>query len=193
MTKTSFRLTLVHLASSSQRISLDSVSKRLRFCQMEYFCPRTTPFSLVRHLGTTGVIRIGGNSSDRPSLRRGLTIQRTHVEHLAAFLSATGWQLIYGLNFGSGTAEQAATEAEMVPQIVGPQLLAFQFGNEPDLFRVDIRKPNYNCSDYLAEWGEFLKALRTRVPGAALAGPDIAFDATWLAPFVDAFGTEVVF
>jgi Glycosyl hydrolase family 79 C-terminal beta domain len=149
--------------------------------------------SLVRRLGTTGVIRIGGNSSDRPSLRRGLTVQRTHVEHLAAFLSATGWQLIHGLDLGSGTAEQAATEAEMVAQIVGPQLLAFQFGNEPDLFRVDIRKPNYNCSDYLAEWGECLKALRTRVPGAALAGPDIAFDTSWLAPFVDAFGSEVVF
>ncbi len=149
--------------------------------------------SLVRRLGTKGVIRIGGNSSDRASLRTGLTIHRTHIEHLAAFLSATGWQLIYGLDLGSGKAEQAAAEAEMVAQIVGPKLLAFQFGNEPDGFRVDIRKANYNSLDYITEWREFLKALRTRVPGAPLAGPDISFDTSWLAPFINAFGSEVVF
>jgi hypothetical protein len=149
--------------------------------------------SLVRRLGTKGVIRIGGNSSDRPSLRQGLTIHRTHIEHLAAVLSATGWQLIYGLDLGSGKAEQAAAEAEMVAQIVGPKLLAFQFGNEPDGFRAEIRKSNYNAPDYIAEWREFLKALRTRVPGAPLAGPDIAGDTSWLAPFIHAFGREVVF
>ena len=149
--------------------------------------------SLVRRLGTTGVIRIGGNSSDRSALRKGLTIDRTHIEHLAAFLSATGWQLIYGLDLGSGNPEQAAAEAEMVTQVVGPKLLAFQFGNEPDGFRVDIRKPNYNCSDYLAEWGDFLKALRTQVAGASLAGPDISYDTSWLAPFRHALGSEVTF
>jgi hypothetical protein len=149
--------------------------------------------SLVRRLGTKGVIRIGGISSDRPSLCRGLTIHRTHIEHLAGFLSATDWQLIYGLDLGSGTAEQAAEEAEMVAQIIGPKLLAFQFGNEPDGFHAEIRKSNYNSADYIAEWREFLKALRTRVPDAPLAGPDIAFDTSWLAPFIHAFGSDVVF
>jgi Glycosyl hydrolase family 79 C-terminal beta domain len=149
--------------------------------------------SLVRRLGTKGVIRIGGSSSDHASLRMGLTIQRIHIEHLAAFLSATGWQLIYGLDLGSGKPEQAAAEAEMVAQIVGPRLLAFQFGNEPDLFRTGIRKSNYNPPDYIAEWREFLKELRTRVPGAPLAGPDIAFDTSWLPPFIHAFGSEVAF
>jgi Glycosyl hydrolase family 79 C-terminal beta domain len=149
--------------------------------------------SLVRRLGTKGVIRIGGSSSDHASLRMGLTIQRTHIEHLAAFLSATGWQLIYGLDVGSGKPEQAAAEAEMVAQIVGLRLLAFQFGNEPDLFRTGIRKSNYNSADYVAEWREFFKALRTRVPSVSLAGPDIAFDISWLPPFIHAFGSEVAF
>jgi hypothetical protein len=150
-------------------------------------------FSLIQGLGSKGIIRIGGNSSDRPSLRKWLTCDRTHVEHLADFLSATGWKLIYGLDLGSGRAEQAATEAEMVAQVVGSNLLAFQFGNEPDLFRLDLRKADYDFSDYLVEWREFLKALRTRVPGAPVAGPDISFDTTWLGPFIKAFGSEVVF
>jgi hypothetical protein len=60
-------------------------------------------------------------------------------------------------------------------------------------FRRDIRKSNYNASDYLVEWRAFLKALRTRLPGAPLAGPDIAYDTTWLGPFIHAFASEVVF
>jgi Glycosyl hydrolase family 79 C-terminal beta domain len=149
--------------------------------------------SLIRGLGPGGVIRIGGNSSDRPALRKGLTCNRAHVEQLADFLSAIGWQLIYGLDLGSGEAKQAAAEAEMVAQIVGSKLLAFQFGNEPDRFRLDVRNSNYDVSGYIVEWREFLKALRTRVPDAPLAGPDIANDTSWLGPFVSAFGSELIF
>jgi hypothetical protein len=149
--------------------------------------------SLIQRLGSKGVIRIGGNSSDRPSLRKGLICQRADIEHLVDFLSATGWQLIYGLDLGSGQVEHSAAEAEMVAQIVGSKLLAFQFGNEPDLFRLDIRQSNYNAWDYLVEWRDCLKALRARVPDAPLAGPDIANDTRWLRPFIQAFGSELVF
>jgi glycosyl hydrolase family 79 len=149
--------------------------------------------SLIRGLGPKGVIRIGGNSSDRPSLRKGLAWNRAPIEQLSGFLSATGWQLIYGLDLGSGKAEQAAAEAEIVAQVVGSNLLAFQFGNEPDLFRLNVRKPNYGVSDYIGEWREFLTALKARVPDAPLAGPDIANDTSWLGPFIDAFGSELVF
>src|ERR1700730_7063038 len=149
--------------------------------------------SLIQGLGSKGIIRIGGNSSDRPSFRKWLTCDRTQVEHLADFLSATGWKLIYGLDLGSGRAELAATEAEMVAQVVGSNLLAFQFGNEPDLFHLDLRKSDYDFSDYLVEWREFLKALRTRVPGAPVAGPDISYVTSWLGPFINAFGSEGVF
>ncbi|MBV8275600.1 MAG: hypothetical protein JO170_10145, partial [Verrucomicrobia bacterium] len=149
--------------------------------------------SLVQRLGPTGIIRIGGNSSDRPYLDKWLHRNRTHFKNLAGFLSATGWRLIYGLDLGSDKAEQAATEAEMVAELVGSKLLAFQFGNEPDLFRSDLRRSNYNCSDYLIEWREFLKALRTRVSGGPVAGPDISYDTSWLGPFITRFGSQVVF
>lgn len=149
--------------------------------------------TLVHRLGPKGIIRIGGNSSDRPYLDKWLHRNRTHFKNLSGFLSATGWRLIYGLDLGSDKAEQAATEAEMVAEFVGSKLLAFQFGNEPDLFRSDLRKSDYNCSDYLIEWREFLKALRSRVPSAPVAGPDISYDTSWFGPFVSAFGSEVDF
>jgi hypothetical protein len=149
--------------------------------------------SLVRGLGAKGVIRIGGNSSDRPGLRKGLTWNQANIEQLSGFLSATGWQLIYGLDLGSGNAEQAAAEAETVARVVGSNLLAFQFGNEPDLFRLDVRKPSYGVSDYIAEWRDFLTALKARLHYLPLAGPDIANDTSWLGPFIDAFGPELAF
>jgi hypothetical protein len=149
--------------------------------------------SLIRGLGPKGVIRIGGNSSDRPALRKGLACDRTQIEQLSDFLSTIRWQLIYGLDLGSGNAKQAVAEAEMVTQVVGSNLLAFQFGNEPDLFHKDVRKSNYTVSDYLVEWRELSTALKAQVPDAPLAGPDIAYDTTWLGPFIDAFGSKVVF
>jgi Glycosyl hydrolase family 79 C-terminal beta domain len=149
--------------------------------------------SLVQGLGPKGVIRIGGNSSDRPALRNGLAWSRTNIEQLSGFLTATGWQLIYGLDLGSGTAEQAAEEAEIVAQVVGSNLLAFQFGNEPDLFRLNVRKPNYGVSDYILEWRQFLTEVKARIPNAPLAGPDVANDTSWFGPFVDAFRSELVF
>src|SRR5260370_15698257 len=81
--------------------------------------------SLVRRLSTKGVIRIGANSSDRRSLRTGLTIDRSHIEHLAAFLSATGWQLIYGLHLGSRNPRPAAAGPENLSRIPPPKFLPF--------------------------------------------------------------------
>jgi len=149
--------------------------------------------SLIRGLGPRGVIRIGGNSSDRPALRKGLTCNRAQIEQLSDFLSAIGWQLIYGLDLGSGKAKQAAVEAAMVAQAVGSNLLAFQFGNEPDRFGLDVRNSNFHVSEYLVEWRKFLETLRTLVPDAPLAGPDIASDTGWLGSFISAFGSELVF
>jgi hypothetical protein len=56
------------------------------------------------------------------------------INRLAGFLRVLGWRLIYGLNLATGTAEEAAAEAAYVARAVGPQLLAFQIGNEPDGF-----------------------------------------------------------
>jgi hypothetical protein len=135
--------------------------------------------SLVRRLGTRGVLRLGGNSSDRARARPGPTA----VLRLAGFLRATGWSLIYGLDLGNGTAQEAAEEAEMVAAAVGSALIAFQIGNEPDLFARTLRPPGWSVTDYLREWHYFAQAVLTRVPVARFAGPDIAGNQSWIMPF----------
>jgi hypothetical protein len=66
---------------------------------------------------------------------KGTVINRRNLEDLGGFLGATGWSLIWGLNLGEGTAEQAAEEAQAVSAAIGTRLIAFEIGNEPDLFK----------------------------------------------------------
>jgi len=159
--------------------------------------PESEPLlGLMRGLGGGGVIRIGGNDSER-SLWAGVgdptpvpgrfVIAPAAIDRLAAFLRATGWRLIYGLNLAQGTPEQAAAEAAYVAEAVGPRLLAFQIGNEPDGFgRWEGQRPkDYDVGAYLEEWERFFRAVRARRPDAPFAGPDVAADTSWISRFAE--------
>jgi Glycosyl hydrolase family 79, N-terminal domain len=184
-----------------------------------FFSPHNVELiALVRRLGKSGVLRIGGNTSEycywtpnptaadlaasaapvnpstgkQPDAVRKITPQA--VRNLQGFIDATGWKLIYGLNMGTGTAEAAADEAAYVMKLLGPKLVAFQLCNEPDLFyRNGIRKAGYNFADFAQEWQHFYEVIRARVPNAPFSGPDTAFNNEWLVPFAKQFKTEVEF
>ena len=112
------------------------------------------------------------------------------IDALAGFLHATGWKLIYGLNFGNSTPERAATEAAYVARAIGERLEFFQIGNEPDLYMKasnGTRPPGWEFADYLREWTAYAEAIAARVPGARFGGPDVAASSDW----VTRFGEEV--
>ena len=116
------------------------------------------------------------------------------VRNLREFLDASGWKLIYGLNLGTGTAEDAADEAAYVMDVCGSKLIAFQLCNEPDLFfRNGIRKADYDFKQFAVEWQHFYETIRTRVPNAPFAGPDTAYNNEWLVPFARRFKREAAF
>jgi hypothetical protein len=174
--------------------------------------------ALVRRLGKSGVLRIGGNTSEycywtpnptaadiaaesapvnpstgkQPDAVRKITPQS--VRNLSEFVDAIGWKLIYGLNMGTGTAEAAADEAAYVMKLLGPKLVAFQLCNEPDLFHHNgIRSAGYNFADFAKEWQHFYEVIRARVPNAPFSGPDTAFNNQWLVPFAKQFKSEIEF
>lgn len=156
----------------------------------DYFTPgNASVVGLIRRLGERGVIRIGGNLSERtvwgerPRGAGDIPIGPAAIDRLAAALRALGWRLIYGLNLGSGTSEQAAEEAAYVARAVGERLIAFQIGNEPDGYGrwAPWRRPGYGAADFLTEWRAFHAAIRTRVPDARFAGPDVAAETEWVA------------
>jgi len=187
----------------------------------------------IRRLGASGVLRIGGNTSEycywtpdpaKPanlqnpeSMRTGdkanpaafgmavgpdtghkapapVNITPQAIRNLREFLDACGWKLIYGLNMGTGTADDAADEAAKVIDAVGSKLIAFQLCNEPDLFfRNGIRKADYDFKQFAVEWKHFYETIRARLPNAPFAGPDTAYNNEWLVPFARQFKHEAVF
>jgi hypothetical protein len=199
-----------------------------------FFCGENAELAaFMRRLGTSGVLRIGGNTSEycywtpepgkqantpnAESMRSGdksnpiafgltagpdtghkapapVNIAPLAIRNLREFLDACGWKLIYGLNMGTGTAEDAAEEAAYVMDVAGAKLIAFQLCNEPDLFnRNGIRKADYDFTQFAGEWQRFYQVIRARVPQAPFAGPDTAYNNAWLVPFARRFKQETVF
>jgi hypothetical protein len=165
--------------------------------EVDYFSPdNTSVLGLIGALGRNGVIRIGGNTSARTVWRDGpgsaepgdIVITPRAIDRLAAALRILGWRLVYGLNLAGGTPQAAAEEAAYVARAMGPQLLAFQIGNEPDGFGrwARVRLAGYDVAAFLAEWRRFHAAIRERVQTARFAGPDVAAATDWLAPFAAA-------
>ena len=162
-----------------------------------YLDPESRPLvELMRGLSRNGLIRIGGNDSERSLWLRDkagalapgrFVISPAAIDRLAAFLRAVDCRLIYGLNLAQGTPEAAAAEAAYVAKAVGPRLLAFQIGNEPDGFgQWEGQRPkDYDVGAYLEEWERFFRAVRARVPNAPFAGPDVAADTRWVSRFAE--------
>ncbi len=157
---------------------------------------------LVRTLGSAGVIRIGGNTSDcslfepeaaAVSAPKGTVVNRANLRELGTFLDATGWKLIWSLNLGGGTEQQAVEEAQAVLAASQDKLLAFEIGNEPDLFgRGTAHRPkSYSYEDYLKEYRRYKTAIRAKLPNAPFAGPDAANATDWVTRFAADEGNDL--
>jgi hypothetical protein len=168
-----------------------------------YFTPdNTSTLGLIRSLGENGVIRIGGNTSERtvwgadakPVGPARFVITPANIDRLAAALRVLGWKVIYGLNLARGSPAEAADEAAYVANAVGANLLAFQIGNESDGFgrRAGVRPADYDVSAYLTEWRTFHASIRARVPRALFAGPDVSGATDWVASFAQAMPEGLV-
>lgn len=159
--------------------------------------------AMFRDLCPTGVLRIGGNTSDvgwwkpnasstrppmpehassvgEPGTDLNYPVTPEAVRALRGFLDRTGWTCIYGLNLGTESPERSAEQAVFVAQTLGPRLDYFQIGNEPDLLAPHLRdKATWNASRYFDEWIVIANAVRARVPDARFGLPDAASNVEW--------------
>jgi hypothetical protein len=161
-------------------------------------------------LSPSGALRLGGNTGEfawwkatpdspepeHPKTREVVgepkasyyAVTSEAVRNLAAFLEATGWTCIYGINMGTNTPARAAEEAEFVAKALGSRLQYFQIGNEADLFDRHLRDPQtWSATTYLTEWLTLARAISARVPGAGFGMPDIANHMPWLTQIADAW------
>jgi hypothetical protein len=165
----------------------------------------TALITLFRELSERGVLRLGGGSSEftvftsdessAPSpfdavgpdtsknVKSDTPITPKSLRNLRAFLDATGWRCLYGLNLGRGTRERAAEEARFAQATLGPRLIAFQLGNEPDAWRNRYRPSTWSYADYWKEWAAAHAAIVTLVPQARFAGPDVSNKMAYVTGF----------
>jgi hypothetical protein len=149
-----------------------------------------------------GLVRFSGNSADKTGWQRGTRTSKTpantlvssDVDNAFAFARATGYQVLFGLNFATGTPATAADEAAYMFQSGGSTLYGFEIGNEPDGYAgVGVEPSGYTAADYINGWPAFANAIQAATPKALLAGPatmrgDIN---SWTAPFVQQLGSRI--
>jgi hypothetical protein len=162
---------------------------------------------IFRGLSTQGVLRIGGGTSEfttftteepttpppfdavgpdtSKNVKSNTPITPKALRNLRAFLDAAGWRALYGLNLGQGTTANAAGEAFHAQQILGPRLIAFQLGNEPDAWRTRYRPATYAFPDFFKEWQAMREAVLAQTPKAKFAGPDISNKVPYFTSFAE--------
>ncbi|HEY4542692.1 MAG TPA: heparinase, partial [Noviherbaspirillum sp.] len=186
---------------ASQAKNLDSRFAGLSYEKDKLTEPLFTPtnlalLQLLRLLGP-GVLRIGANAVDRSSWNgavKGLTpILPEHIDALATFVQAAQWQVIYGVNMARNTPENAASEAAYVASRLGPSLLAWEIGNEPDLYRRHRYRPrDWTYEDYIREWRALRDAMSAATPGIPFSGPSTAYNVpVFTLPFARDEGSRV--
>lgn len=184
----------------------------------DYFSAQNTSCAgFFRALGAGGVLRIGGNTSEyemwtpapsqtpNPSVPEAVNPDPGHrpapltqttpqaIRNLKDFVELADWRVIYGLNLGKGTPEQAADEAAFVYKTLGERLVCLQIGNESDLFHKNgLRPPTYDYSAFASDWERFHNAVKKRVPQARFAGPDTAGTAVWVEEFARQFQYQIM-
>jgi hypothetical protein len=149
---------------------------------------------LFNRLGPS-VLRIGGNSVDMnvwspngPGQTAG-QIAPTDVASFAAFVKATGWKCIYGINLGGSasgatTPALAAAEVAYAAQQFGSSLLGIEIGNEPDNYGTSYFPGNWSLAQFITLWEQFRTAILATTPSVPITGPATgAYEANWTVPF----------
>ncbi len=183
--------------------------------------------NLFVNLGT-GVLRVGANEVDSTFFTRDaalcnnipgnmqalgystepLYIGTKSLKNLYEFSQQIRWRVIHGLNLGSGTAEMAADEVHYALYAGtfpgGQSVLAFEVGNEPNLYpkkinsegittREGLRPVSYDYGAYQREIENYYNKILEKKPSAPLGGPATTrYDNdNWLPNFVQDFKSKI--
>jgi len=151
------------------------------FSNPNYLSPQNTVFlNLIKNLGDQGCFRFRGDvivytGEAHPDVNSGKdSLSTTDIDRVSAFLKATHWNAIYGLNLAINSTSLAANEAQYVSNAFGSQLINFQVGNEPNDYNGKARPSSYSYNDYQTEWNNYYTAVKAVLPNAPFSGPDVS-------------------
>lgn len=136
-----------------------------------------------------GSLRLGGNSVDE--LKRAPSDEE--ISETVKFARAAGWRLIYCLNLGANNAQAAAQEARRIWKMGKDCLIAFEIGNEPDLYETQkLRRQGWDGSAFRQQFRAYRKQLGT----LPVSGPGVGVIFTslsWVTPFLAQEGKGLAF
>ncbi len=160
-----------------------------------FFNSNNAPLVKLFSMIGPAVLRIGGGTVDTTGwngISNTIPVTASEVDTFAGFIKAlpTNWSVIYGINLFSNTPANAAAEATYVTKALGPRLLGFEIGNEPE-FGFSSYKT------YLGRWRPLAAAITNTVPGWAVTngGNGWTFDDTdagqgQLSKYTDRFASD---
>ena len=150
-----------------------------------YFSNTNTPLIKLFNLLGPGVVRIGAGQVDLYNwygYDNCKPITSNEVASLAAFMTnVPQWKVIYGLNYVSNDQATCSNEAKYAASELGPQLLGFEIGNEPDEYGNNGLEPHgFTTNDYITDYNP----LKTGAEGfGPLVGPATADHSAWTEYF----------
>lgn len=160
----------------------------------------TNMVALFQRLGP-GIMRIGGSSVDDilwtpgGKGRTGHEIATIDIDQFAAFVAATRWQVIYGINLAKNTESAAAEEAAYVARKLGSNLYCFELGNEPAAYDISPHPvptgyKAWNYTTFMARWISLRNEILQKVPGVTFSGADATGGSyiTYTLPFAQDAG-----
>jgi hypothetical protein len=154
-----------------------------------------------------GVLRVGGGTVDKTIWSPDMAgigpygyITPLSVSNLAAFLQATGWKCIYGINFAGSTPAAttpalAASEAAYVAATLGSSLLGIEIGNATDQYGAPggYFAGDWSLPQFVTRWQSFVASIVQATPGIPIVGPSSSASTAsiWAVPFGQAVTSQV--
>lgn len=131
-----------------------------------FFTSNNVPLVNLFSLMGPAVLRIGGGTVDTTGwngISNTIPITASQVDALAGFINVLpkNVSVIYGINLLSNTADNCEAEAVYAANALGPRLLGFEIGNEPEF-------GFSTYSAFLGRWRLMAAAITNNVPGWAL-------------------------
>jgi hypothetical protein len=157
----------------------------------QFFTGANAPLIAMFRLLGPSIVRIGADDVDASTWvptaapagdgQVSYNIGTADVDGLAAFLSATGWRVIYGVSMRTAT-QPSVDESVYVNTKLAGSLHSIEIGNEINFFA------NNTVGTPTQQWESFEAAIRGKLPQVPFAGPAAggAVETTFTVPFANA-------
>ncbi len=145
----------------------------------QYFRPDNRP--LIELFKTLGIrnLRIGGNTSDRPTVK---VPSQPDIDAVYGFARAAGANVIYTVRLRDSKPEDVISTAKYVVDHYNRETLCLTIGNEPNVYEKEYPK-------YRDDLKRFIAAITAVAPGAKFCGPATTpGTGGWAANFAADFG-----